>query len=246
VTNLPALTKREFTAYFYSPMAYIIATFYLVFSGLSFYILLKDLRDANVMRNLTTFLGFIHTIFIPMVSMRLLAEERKSGTLEMLVTAPVTDAEIAISKFLGAGAFIMLMILPTLLYTWVITRVGGRPDFGLVYASYVGLLLLSAAYLSIGLFVSSLTSNQIVAAILTFVVLFTLYFLIGFFSASGDSLPFHDKINWPDVISYVHFGTHLDSFAKGLVDTRDVLYFLSITGVGLFLTVKSLESRRWR
>ena len=102
MTNLPALTKREFTAYFYSPMAYVIATGYLIFSGLSFYILLKDTRDANAMRNLLTFLGFIHTIFVPMVTMRLIAEERKTGTLEMLVTAPVSDVEIALSKFLGA------------------------------------------------------------------------------------------------------------------------------------------------
>lgn len=246
MTNLPALTKREFTAYFYSPMAYVIATGYLIFSGLSFYILLKDTRDANAMRNLLTFLGFIHTIFVPMVTMRLIAEERKTGTLEMLVTAPVSDVEIAVSKFLGALGFTMLMIAPTLLYTWIITKVGGRPDFGLVWASYIGLVCLTAAYIAIGLFISSTTANQIIAAILTFVVLFTVYFLLGFFAGSVRGLPWKDKIDWPEVVTYVHFSSHLESFGKGLVDTRDIVYFLSVVGLGLFLTVKSLESRRWR
>lgn len=246
MTNLPALTKREFTSNFYSPMAYVISTFYLVFAGLSFYILLKDQRDANAMRSLLTFLGFIHTIFIPMVTMRLISEERKSGTLEMLVTAPVSDTEIAISKFLGATLFTALMIAPTILFTWVITKVGGRPDYGIIKASYLGLMLLSMAYIAIGLFISSLTANQIVAAILTFVLLFTFYFLVGFLTGSTDSLPFHEKIPWSDILGYLHFGAHLQSFGKGLVDSRDVVYFASIVVLGLFLTVKSLESRRWR
>lgn len=246
MTNLPALTKREFTANFYSPMAYVISTFYLLFAGLSFYVLLRDQRDSNAMRSLLTFFGFIHTIFIPMVTMRLISEERKSGTLEMLVTAPVSDTEIAISKFLGATLFIALMIVPTILYTWVIQRVGGRPDYGMIKASYIGLLLLSMAYVSIGLFISSLTANQIVAAILTFVVLFTLYFLMGFLTGSVDTLPFGKTIPWADVLSYVYFGVHLQSFGKGIVDTRDVVYFLSIVVLGIFSTIKSLESRRWR
>ncbi len=246
MTNLPALTKREFTANFYSPMAYVIATFYLVFAGLSFYILLKDQRDANAMRSLLTFLGFIHTIFIPMVTMRLISEERKSGTLELLVTAPVSDTEIAISKFLGATLFTALMIAPTMLYTFVLKQIGGRPDMGMIEASYIGLMLLSMSFIAIGLFISSLTANQIVAAILTFVTLFTFYFLIGFLTGSAESLPFHDTIPWPDILGYMHFGAHLQSFGKGLVDSRDVVYFLSVVVLGIFLTVKSLESRRWR
>jgi ABC-2 type transport system permease protein len=244
--NVFALTRREFTAYFYSPMAYVVATFYLAFSGLSFYLLLKDQADANAMRSLLVFLGFIHCIFLPMVTMRLIAEERKSGTLELLVTAPVTDTEIALSKFLGALLFTCLMIAPTLVYTIITKRVGGRPDMGIIYASYLGLVLISGAYIALGLFISSITDNQIVAAILSFVLLFTLYFLIGFFAPSAESFPFHDKIDWPGVISYVHFQVRLQAFAKGIVDTRDVVYFLSIIALGLFLTVKSLESRRWR
>lgn len=244
--SIPALTQREFTAYFYSPMAYVIATGYLLFSGFAFFILLKDSRDANAMRALADFLGFVHTIFIPMITMRLLSEERKSGTLEMLVTAPVTDLEIAVSKFLGALGFTVLMIVPTLLYTWVTKKVGGRPDLGLVQSAYLGLFLLSSAYLAIGLFISSLTANQIIAAIITFVVLFTTYFLLGFFAPSAEKLPFNQTVDWVEVFRYIHFGSHLDSFRKGLVDTRDVVYFLTIVVLGLFLTVKSLESRRWR
>lgn len=246
MTNLPALTKREFTANFYSPMAYVVATFYLIFAGLSFYIILSSERDSNAMRSLLTFLGFIHTIFIPMVTMRLISEERKSGTLEMLVTAPVSDVEIALSKFLGATLFTMLMIAPTTLYTFVLTKVHGTPDYGLIKASYIGLVLLSMAYISIGLFLSSLTANQIVAAILSFVVLFTFYFLVNFLTGVAENWWFHDKIPWADVLSYVHFGYHLQAFGKGLVDSRDVVYFLSVIVLGLFLTVKSLESRRWR
>ncbi|NUN48507.1 MAG: ABC transporter permease [Candidatus Brocadiae bacterium] len=244
--NFFVQARREFTAFFYSPMAYIIATFYLLFTGFTFWILLKNEANANAMRSLLSFLGFIHVIFIPMVTMRLLAEERKSGTLEMLVTAPISDVEIALAKFFGALSFTVLMMAPTLLYTWAVHKVGGHPDHGLTGASYTGLLLISAAYVSIGLFISSLTANQIVAAILTFVVLFTFYFLLGFVAGSAAALPFNEKVDWPAVVNYVHFGSRLQAFGKGIVDTRDVVYFLSVVALGLFLTVKSLESRRWR
>ena len=237
MTHLPALTKREFTANFYSPMAYVVATFYLIFSGLSFYIILSSERDSNAMRSLLTFLGFIHTIFIPMVTMRLIAEERRAGNMELLLTYPLRDGEILLGKFLAALVLYMLILALTLFYPVTVAWFT-RLEWGAVATGYLGLSLIGAAFLSVGLFVSSTTENQIVAGFGTFGVLLGLW-LLGWFSDTTQGA-------LRTVVQQAGIIEHMDSFAKGVLETKDIVYYVSVTGFALFLALRSLDSHRWR
>ncbi len=236
--NILTLSRRELAAYFLSPLAYVIMTAFLIFSGYFFYTTLRYMSDASVMREILGLLGFTSMIISTMVTMRLLAEEKRSGTLETLMTAPVTETEVVVAKYLSALLFFMALITPTLAYV-VLLGVWGNPDYGPIISGYVGLVCMTGVFLSIGIWVSSLTSNQIVAVILTFIILL-IGWVIGF---AGE---FFTQEYVKSIFKFIGFVQHFESFGKGLIDSRDVIYCLSMVVFFLFLTVRTLESRRWR
>jgi len=171
--NLCHLTRREFTGFFYTPVAYIVMGLFLLASGYIFSWALGVTREAN-MRYALGFINFFLLFLTPLITMRLLAEEKRSGTIEVLRTAPVTDLEVVLSKFLGALGFYLVLLAPTLSYVGIFVIFDASPDWGVIISSYLGLALLGCAFLSIGLWASSLTKNQIVAALITFVILLLL------------------------------------------------------------------------
>ena len=234
--NVLTLFRREINASFLSPMAYVAATFFLFISGIYFYNILVLSREVTLRYTLESVSFFLMCV-TPLVTMRLFAEEKKSGTMEVLMTAPVSDLQVVLGKFLGAMGFFLAMLAPTGVYVLALSLVG-NPDYGAIIAAYVGMLLMGGLFVSIGLFVSSLTSNQIVAAIVTFISLICLW-IAGYLSL---------QTRWPlsAFLDYIGVAGHLDSFLKGIIDTRDVIYYLSLTAYFLFLSVRSLETRRWR
>jgi len=236
--NILILTKRELGAYFYSPLAYVIITAFLLFSGFFFYLWLISGADSNILRELLNLLVFTNIIIAPMITMRLLAEEKKSGTLEILMTAPVTETEVVVSKYVSALLFSFSLIIPTVAYTILLIK-WGNPDLGAIISGYIGLICLTGMFLSIGLFVSSLTSNQIVAVIITFIII-----IIGWVIGYAGEVVQQQYLK--DIFKYVGLFDHFASFGKGLIDSRDVFYSLSLIVFFIFLTVRVLESRRWK
>ena len=234
--NIPALTWREINATFFSPLAYVILTLYLFFSGFFFFLILERSRQAS-MSGLIGILTVLFLVSIPLLTMRLLSEEYRSGTIESLMTAPVTDAEVVMGKYFGALIFFLFMLAPTGLYV-VILRRFGNPDMGPILSAYLGLVLMGAMFIALGLFCSSLTRNQIVAGVLGIVSLLLLWVLgaVGE-GMNGDLAP---------IVRYLGAQQHVQSFSSGRIAFRDCFYFLSFTVFWLFLTVRVLESKRWR
>jgi ABC-2 type transport system permease protein len=197
-------------------------------------------RDLNVtdavLRPLFANLSVILLLLMPLVTMRLFAEERRSGTIELLLTYPVRDGAVLIGKYLAALSLYATMIAGTLLYP-VLLAYFARVEWGPLLTGYVGLMLMGAMFLAVGLFASSLTENQIVAAIVTFGVLL-MFWIIGW-TAEFAASPYGA------VLTHLSILEHNDTFAKGVLDTKDILYYLDFTALALFLTLRSLESRRW-
>lgn len=230
------LFYRDFSSLFFSPVAYIVLTFFLLISGYFFSVILASLQEASLRYTLANMA--ITLLFIsPMLTMRLLAEEKRSGTIECLLTDPVTDLEVVIAKFSAALAFYLVLLLPTLVYV-LILKIVGNPDMGPILSGYLGLFLMGSVFISIGLFASSLTKNQIVAAVISLVTLLLLW-VIGW---SGEST----ASSWGKVTGYLSILNHFEGFRKGIIDTRDVFYYLTTTILFLFLTVRTVESRKWK
>jgi len=245
----PALTiaKREIATYFLSPVAYVVTVVWLVWCGLQFYLLAGVFASApNLSASaspLSAFFGgsvlfFIPLlVFAPVLTMRLLAEERHTGTLESLLTAPVTSAHVVIGKYLAALVFWVGLWVPTLMYVWITSQFG-RIDMGAVLASYLGVLGIGLYYMAIGLAMSALAKNQIVAALLTFMLLSGL-FAVGLLS-------FVDTFaDYRDAIDYLSLWGHMQSFSKGIVDTRFVVFDLTLAGLFLYLAWRALDGRSW-
>ena len=234
--NVPALTWREINTTFFSPLAYVVLTIFLFFSGFFFYLITSATKEAS-MSGTVSIVSFLFLVATPFLTMRLLSEEYRSGTIETLMTAPVTDGEVVLGKFFGALAFFIVMLAPTVIYV-VILRVLGRPDMGPILSAYVGLFLMGCEFIALGLFCSGLTRNQIVAGILALVMLLVIWVL----GAVGEQMtgPF------APVLEYVGTLQHVRPFSSGRMAFRDVFYFLSMTAFWLFLAVRVVESRRWR
>ena len=302
---VPPLLRREANAILLSPIAYVVTAVFLLLSGYFFYAITVSSLEPSMrymMDNMAITLLFV----TPMITMRLLAEEAKSGTLQTLVTAPVTDLEVVLSKFLAGLLFYCVMVAPTFIYgvilcglaepgtfaellagsklfitltavgcavscvayvlaskiedaavslaftclatvillavgvyvLWTAFHAETAFDWGQMASGYLGLLLLGGLLVSIGLLFSSLTQNQVVAAISSLVVLLLLW-VIGPIGGQTEGM-------LKNTLEYISLLRHLASFSKGLIDTRDVIYFVSITAFALFLTVRSVESRKWR
>jgi ABC-2 type transport system permease protein len=237
MTNVWTITWRELKTYFVSPLAYILSAVWLVMSGY-FFTLNVNYRDAS-MRNIFPTLIFLFWILAPLLTMRLLAEEQRMGTLELLLTAPLHDWQVVIGKFLGNLIwYATLVILPMLSYVVVLIRYGS-PDYGPLVTGYLGLLLLGAACFSIGLFTSSLTQNQVVAAILSMVILIFLWIADSVSSFAGPGMV-------SDIGTYLSITRHYNDFFNGVVNSTDIIYTLSVVAISLFLATQTLQSRRWR
>jgi ABC-2 type transport system permease protein len=234
--NTVPIFKREFASYFNSPIAFIYLT---VFLGLSSWLFLKGffvIGEAS-MRPFFGLVPWIFLFFIPAVTMRLWAEEKKVGTMELLMTLPVTDAEAVLGKFLASFVFLLLSLALTFVLPIVVAGLGD-PDPGQMVGGYLGCVLLGAAYLSMGLFISSLTENQIVAFIVSVVAIF------GLFILGADFVLFGIPDYLVPVFSFLGLGGHFDSISRGVVDSRDLLYYFSVIGFFLYLNVKSVQARR--
>ncbi len=255
MANILAIANKELRSYFASPIAYIvIGLFALLYGYFYVAILAYFVRQSmqmgafgggpqamNVNQMLIRPLLQNDTILVlfvlPAVTMRTYSEEKRSGTIELLLTSPLTDVEIILGKFLGAMALYGIMLLVSMIHIGILFFYG-RPEWKPLLTSYLGLLLLGGCFISVGLFISSLTKNQIVAYMITFAVFLFLWVITWIGSFSGPTV---DKLT-----QYLSIVDQFDDFAKGVIDTSHLIYYVSFITFGLFLTAKSVDSERWR
>jgi ABC-2 type transport system permease protein len=236
MTNVWAVTTRELRSYFLSPLAYLVGAFFVFGSGLLFWLILQSNHEASV-RGLISNVHVLFLFVIPMISMRLLAEEQRTGTMELLMTNPVQEWEIVTGKFLGSAFFVLCMLLATLLFP-LFLFIFGSPDRGPILTGYLGALLQGSAFLAIGLWASSLTENQIVSAVVSFILLLALWLSDNIGQASGGT--------FGQIVGYTSLINHIQGFAQGVVDSKDVIFYLTVIGGGLVLSTLSLQSKRYR
>ncbi|MBD3422084.1 MAG: ABC transporter permease subunit [Chitinivibrionales bacterium] len=237
--NVLTIFKKEFKAYFLSPVAYVYITIYLAVTNFLFFQGFFIMNQADV-RSYFGLLPWIFLLFIPAITMRIWAEEKKVKTLELLLTWPLRDVEVVVGKFLASFAFLCVAILLSITVP-ITVAILGDPDPGPIIGGYIGAVLMGAAYLSIGLWISSLTENQIVAFIFAMAITFGMFFIGNQFVLMN--LPFKHQL--APILSYVSLGNHYESIMRGVLDSRDIIYYLSVIGFFLFLNVRSLESRKW-
>lgn len=239
------ICKREVFAFFASPLAYVVMTVWLLIDGYSFYLLARwfaaNPLQASASDNLvgaffgqTTLFFLPPLVFVPVITMRLLAEERARGTIETLMTAPVGDASIVLGKYLAAMVMWIALWVPTLLYVWLASRYGSV-DLGVVATSYLGVLGIGAYYMAIGTLMSAIAKNQIVAAILTFAVLCGL-FILGLGVFLGEE--------YREILGYISIWTHMEAFSKGILDSRYLVFDATMAALALTLAVAVLSARR--
>ena len=252
MANILALAQKELRAYFVSPIAYVLLVFFALLFGW-FYVASINVMvqlsmgqfgmDPQVI-NINEFMirplfgntAVILLFLLPMLTMRSYAEEKRSGTMELLLTSPLSDLQIIMGKFLGALALYGLMLALTLLHIGLLFWYGD-PEWGPIASGYLGLLLMGGAFISVGLAISSTTKNQIVAGVATFAVLLLFWIINWIGDASGTTTQ--------AVLSYLSILEHFDDFSKGVIDTKHVTYYLSFIGLSLFLTAKSMDQERW-
>ncbi|WP_040249479.1 gliding motility-associated ABC transporter permease subunit GldF [Psychroserpens mesophilus] len=237
-----AILKKEINSFFASPIGYLVIAVFLSINGLFLWLFKGEFNILdNGFADLSSFFllaPWILIFLVPAVTMRSFADEKKQGTLELLLTKPISHLHIVFGKYLGAFILILMALIPTLLYVYTISKLGnpeGNLDIGSVMGSYFGLLFLVAAYTAIGVFASSLTDNQIVAFITAVFISFFFYF--GFEGLSNYNL-FGDAF----FIEKLGMESHFKSMSRGILDTRDIIYFLSVTA--LFLTFTTLNIKR--
>jgi gliding motility-associated transport system permease protein len=235
LSNILPIYKRELRSYFNSPVAYVVIVVFLAVLGWFF---TSNLFLANVasLRVVFELVPLIFLFFVPAVTMRLLAEEKKSGTLELLTTKPVRDVEIVLGKFFAAWTLLLTALLPTTLYLVTVMSLG-KVDIGPVLCGYIGLMLMGGVYIALGILASSLTENQIVAFILSFLMVFALFML--------DKILIYVPEALTSTFEFFAIDYHFSSIVRGVIDTRDLIYFASLLGFSLYLATVSLERRKW-
>lgn len=251
--NVLAVAEKELRSYFASPIAYIVTGMWAFIFGFFFYVMLRFFLQSSqgmmgmgqqavnvnqgMIRYILTNVSVYGLFVLPAVTMRTYSEEKRSGTIELLLTSPLTDAQIILGKFLGALALYVLMLLVTLPPIALLFGFG-NPEWKPIVAGYLGLFLMGGSFLSLGLFFSSLTKNQIVAAVITFSLCLFLW-IIDWIA--------QDLTGWvAEVVRYLSITSHFEDFSKGIIDTKHVIYYLTFMTLGLFLTAKAVDSERWR
>ena len=256
MSNILAIAHKELKAYFASPIAYIVIGLWALMYGYFFVALMNFFVRQSMQMNQFGMQGpqamnvnqqlirpllqnvLILILFLmPMVTMRAYAEEKRSGTIELLLTSPLTDFQIIVGKFLGAMALYGCMLAVTLIHIGLLFLYG-RPEWKPIVTAYIGLLLMGGCFIAVGLFISSLTRNQIVAGMVTFAVFLMLWIITWIGSFSGPTV---DKLT-----QYLSIVDHFDDFGKGVLDTTHIIYYVSFITFGLFLTAKSVDMERWR
>lgn len=238
ISKIKALTGRELMATFYSPVAYVVAAIFLIASGYLFMTgTLVEGKEATF-REMLQSMAWVLVFAIPLLTMRVISDEYAQGTIETLMTAPITDVEVVIGKFLGVLVFYLALLATTLLHVFLLYRYGGT-DFRALALGYFGMILLGSLYVSIGVFASAVTRYQLVAALIGAGLLATLTLLADYFASIRGGA-------WRSVLGYVNISYQFEDFTKGIFDTRGLVFFLSGTIFFLFLTVKVMESKRWR
>ncbi|HXW07978.1 MAG TPA: ABC transporter permease subunit [Vicinamibacterales bacterium] len=253
IRNIVAIAAKELRAYFASPMAYIIIGLFALLFGWFFYVYLSVfvqqsqrmmmMGGGNVNVNEQMIRGVLQNaaviiLFVmPMITMRTYSEEKRSGTIELLLTSPVTDLEIILGKFLGAMGLFAAMLLVTMVDIAILFRLG-NPEWRPIAAGYLGLFLMGGCFIAVGLLISSLTKNQIVAAFITFAVFLMLWVINWMAESSGPT--------GRAILSFLSITDHFDDFTRGIIDTKHIVYYVSFITFGLFLTAKSVDSERWR
>lgn len=225
--------KKEFRSYFVSPVAYIVISIFLIVTGWFFFSTFFLFNQASV-RNFFALLPITFAFVIPAVTMRLFSEELNVGTYELLLTLPVTFKEVVLGKFLGAVAFVAAMLIPTLAYPVTVSFLGDL-DWGPVVGGYLGAVLLGASFSAVGLFASSLTRNQIVAFIMGVAICFALVLI--------DKIVIFLPSQIIGILEYLGADSHFENISKGILDSRDILYFLSLTFLGLYATHLAMEEK---
>jgi ABC-2 type transport system permease protein len=264
VSNILAIAHKEIRAYFASPIAYVVIGLFALLFGVFYYAILdwfvkqgmqmamgmgggpQSLNvNERMIRPLFQNALVLLLFFLPMITMRTYAEEKRSGTIELLLTSPITDVEILVGKFLGALSLYSAMLAVTLVYLLVLFAFG-TPEWKPIATAYLGLLLFGGCFVSVGMLVSSFTKNQIVAGMMTFVVFLLLWVIdwlassaTGLFGASAGPVV-------EEVLNYLSITQHFDDFGKGIVDTKHLIFYVSFITFGLFLTARSVDSERWR
>ncbi|MBE3603125.1 ABC transporter permease subunit [bacterium] len=255
--NTITIAGKELAGYFVQPVAYVVLTVFILLGGWFFFAMLRQfdemvqlvqmmgqpdtLRQMNlntrVIDPLLHDLSVVLVIVMPALTMRVFAEEKRSGTYELLLTAPVRTGEIVAGKFLAAAAFTLVMVALAWIFPLILI-VFGNPEVGVMFSGYLGLFLLALSFVSVGLFTSSLTQNQIIAAISSFGILILL-FVISWPAEAGGG------VVWA-LLKYLSLPEHFSTMVRGVIDTSDVVFFLSVVATALFLTQRSVESARWR
>lgn len=254
-----AIAEREFKTYFTSPVAYVVLTIFIFLTGVAFYFFIGMMAESAgsramqsaqtgrppdpfdmpgwIVQNMFSFISFVLLIVLPMITMALFSEEKKRGTMELLLTAPVTDLQVVFGKYLAASAFYLVLLATTLVQIAILAYFSD-PATGPVLSGYLGIVLYGLAIIALGMFISTLTESQIVAVILTFGVLMLLWLV--------DALARSTSGGIRSVLSYLSILEHLNDFHMGVISTSNIIFYLSLMLVGIFLTYRSLDSLRWR
>jgi ABC-2 type transport system permease protein len=240
MNNVLSIFKKEVRSYFSSPMGYIFIIFYLLISN-GFFLFVQDFfrQGQASMRGYFAAMPWVFLFFVPAITMRLWSEEKKAGTIEVLLTMPIRDFEVVFGKFLASFAFLAVTLFFSLTVPFSMLLLG-KPDMGVIVGSYVGALFLGGAYLAIGLAISSYAENQVSAFIISLAVIFTLL-LIGIVPVYSNALG-----TIAHVCEYFSLLSHFNNVTRGVIDSRDVVYYVSVIVVFLYLNVKNIESRKWR
>jgi ABC-2 type transport system permease protein len=235
IRNVFAVAEREVKSYFVSPVAWVVTAMFIAMWGFLFSAILQG-REANL-RPLLSNVSVTFLFVAPLLTMRLLAEEARTGTLELLLTQPLRDAELVIGKYLGSIVFLLFLLTMTL-YFPLLLEIFGNPDEGPMVGGYIGVLLQGMAFLSIGLMASALSANQIIAAAVTFVTLLLLWL--------ADALSRVLSGPAAQVVQYVSITKRFEDMPRGVLDTKDVVFFVTIILASLFITTQIIGARRWR
>jgi ABC-2 type transport system permease protein len=255
MNNILAIAHKELKSYFSTPIAYIVIGFFALLFGYFFYAMLVIFNqqsaqfggleggavDINqqLIRPLFLNASVILLFVLPLITMRTYSEEKRSGTIELLLTSPVTDVEIILGKFLGAMTLYAAMLAITVIHMLVLfSYANPKPEWTVPVIGYVGLLLMGGCFISVGLLISSLTKNQIVSGMVTFAVFLLLWVINWIASFTGPTTQ--------SVLNYLSITDHFDDFTRGIVDTKHLIYYFSVMSFGLFLTARSVDTERWK
>ncbi len=252
--NIWIICRKELRSYFVSPVAYLLLVMFALIFGFFFwnslgYFVLMGMEsqmrgqevpmnlNEQIIRPLLSNVGVVGLFFIPLISMRLFAEEKRNGTIELLITSPIRDVEVIVGKWLAAVILYACLLLITAVNFLFLFKYG-NPDWKPLAIGYLGLLLQAGSLLAIGTFISTLTKNQIIAGAVTFGVCLLLWVLEW---VSG-----YETASWARVLAYISVVDHFESFAKGVIDSKDAIFYVTVIFLGLFLTTRSMEALRWR